>query len=140
MLKMAFSALGIAAIAIGGLIFAFGPEATGRIFTAVLQLMAPETAPVTGLGGADIDSEMRFYAALWMAYGVVALWVARALPQRIAILRIMLGVFWLGGLGRVISYFAVGAPHPLFALLMWIEIALPPLLIGLSLQKPPPLR
>jgi hypothetical protein len=47
----------------------------------------------------------------------------------------MLVVFWLGGVGRVISYFAVGAPHPLFSVLMWIEIALPIALLALSYRS-----
>ncbi len=131
MLRIAFSLLGFAALTIGGAIFVVGPDATGQAFAAMLRTVAPGTPRVTGLGGADIDSEMRFYSVLWMAYGGVALLVARALPQRIWLLRLMLGIFWLGGLGRVISYVAIGAPHPLFLMLMWIEIALPPVLIAL---------
>lgn len=132
MLKIAFALLGLAALVIGGMIFVVGPEATGQIFAAILRVAAPRTPPVTGLSGADIDSEMRFYAVLWMAYGAVALWVARSPTKRMTLLRLMLGVFWLGGLGRLVSYFAVGAPHPLFSVLMWIEIVLPPVLLALS--------
>lgn len=132
MLRISFSLLGLAALVIGGMDFAVGPEATGGIFAALLRVIAPATPPLDGLSGANIDTEMRFYAVLWMAYGGVALWVVRALPERIAILRLMLGVFWLGGVGRIISYFAVGAPHPLFVVLMWIEMVLPPVLLALS--------
>ncbi len=131
-LRIAFSILGIAALLIGGLIFAIGPAATGQVFAALLRLVMPGTPPLVGLGGADIDSEMRFYAVLWMAYGWAALWVARALPKRMDLLRLMLGIFWLGGVGRVISYLAIGAPHPLFIVLMWVEIALAPVLMALS--------
>lgn len=132
MLRIASSLLGFAALAIGAAIFVVGPDATSQTFAAILRTVAPGTPRVTGLSSADADSELRFYAVLWMAYGAVALWAARALPQRIALLRLMLGVFWMGGIGRVISYFAVGAPHPLFLVLMWIEIALPALLLALS--------
>lgn len=131
-LRIAFSLLGLAALVIGGMIFAIGPDATGKIFAAVLRVALPGTPQLAGLVGADVDSEMRFYAVLWMAFGGVALWVARDLPKRMNLLRLMLGIFWLGGLGRVVSYFAVGAPHPLFLVLMWIEIALPLVLIALS--------
>ena len=131
-LRIAFSLLGVAALVVGGMIFAIGPDATGKIFAAVLRVALPGTPQLAGLVGADVDSEMRFYAVLWMAYGGVALWVARDLPKRMNLLRLMLGIFWLGGLGRVVSYFAVGAPHPLFLVLMWIEIALPLVLIALS--------
>ena len=134
MLKIAFSLLGLAALVIGGMIFAIGPEATGQIFAAGLRVAVPLTPPVTGLDGADIDSEMRFYAAIWMAYGATALWVSRGLPKRVQALRLMLGVFWLGGLGRALSLVTHGAPHPLFSVLMWIELVLPPVLILLSLR------
>lgn len=133
--RIAVSLLGVTALVIGAMDFAMGPEATGDAFAALLRAVAPETPNLMGLSGANIDSEMRFYAVLWMAYGAVALWVARALPERIALLRLLLVVFWMGGLGRVISYFAVGAPHPLFVVLMWIEIALPPVLIALSYKR-----
>ncbi|MEZ5996963.1 MAG: DUF4345 family protein [Hyphomonadaceae bacterium] len=138
MLKFAFSLLGAAALAIGGMIFVIGPEATGQTFAAMLRLLAPETPRVSGLSGADIDSEMRFYAVLWMAYGAAALWVARGLPERMGLMRLMLGVFLLGGLGRVISYFVAGAPHPLFIALMWIEIIFPLALTALSYRGAKP--
>ncbi|UPT62610.1 MAG: DUF4345 domain-containing protein [Hyphomonadaceae bacterium JAD_PAG50586_4] len=134
-LRIVFSVLGFAALLIGGLIFAIGPATTGQVFAAMLRVVMPNKPPLVGLAGADIDSEMRFYAVLWMAYGGAALWVTRALPMRMDLLRLMLVVFWLGGLGRVISYLAVGAPHPLFIALMWVEIALPPALIALSYKR-----
>jgi len=134
-LRIAFSLLGLAALVIGGMIFAIGPDATGQVFAAVLRVVLPGTPQLAGLVGADVDSEMRFYAVLWMAYGGLALWVVRDLPKRMNLLRLMLGIFWLGGLGRVISYFAVGAPHPLFLVLMWIEITLPFVLIALSYKS-----
>jgi len=131
-LRIAFSFLGLAALIIGAMIFALGPNTTGQVFAAMLRVVIPSAPPLSGLGGANIDSEMRFYAALWMAYGGTALWVARALEMRIHLLRLMLFVFFLGGVGRGISYLIAGAPHLLFVALMWIEIGLPPLLIALS--------
>ena len=131
-LKIAFSLLGSAALAIGGMIFVIGPQSTGEIFARVLGIIWPNASPPVVLGGADIDSEMRFYAVLWMAYGGTALWVARALHQRIGLLRLMLCIFLLGGVGRAISYVVVGVPHLLFIVLMWIEILLPSVLMLLS--------
>lgn len=131
-LRIAFSVLGFAALTIGGLMFVIGPAATGQLFATMLRVVMPSAPALVGLSGADIDSEMRFYAVLWMAYGGVALWVARTLPTRVNLLRLMLVIFWFGGVGRVISYLAVGAPHPLFIVLMWIEIALAPVLIAMS--------
>lgn len=133
-LRISFALLGCAALAIGGMIFTVGPDATGRAFTTALQLVASDTPQLTGLRGPDIDSEMRFYAVLWMAYGGLALWVARSLAQQMNLLRLMLAIFMLGGLGRAVSYIAAGAPHPLFVVLMWTELILPPILLALSFR------
>ncbi len=135
MLKLSFSVLGVAAMVIGAMIFVLGADTTGQAFTALLRIVVPDTPRLTDLAGPDVDSELRFYAVLWAAYGAAALWVAQALPERIALLRMMLGVFWLGGIGRVISYFVAGAPHPLFIVLMWIEIILAPALFALSYRR-----
>lgn len=131
-LRVAFAGLGIAALVIGAMIFGIGPEATAQAFAGLLRLFAPHTPPLAWTGGADVDSEMRFYAAIWMGYGALALKVARDLPARMTMLRLMLGFFWLGGLGRLLSYVTVGAPHPLFTVLMAIELALPLALLALS--------
>tara|TARA_R110000868_G_scaffold39980_4_gene138626 strand:+ start:407 stop:835 length:429 start_codon:yes stop_codon:yes gene_type:complete len=135
MFKGAVIMLGLSALAIGGMIYLAGPDVTGNAFASILRIAAPDTPQLNGLKGADVDSELRFYAVLWCAFGAMALWGVRNLPERMHILRLMLLVFWIGGVGRMVSYFAVGAPHPLFIVLMWIEIALPPLLIALSFRK-----
>ena len=90
--------------------------------------------PLTGLSGSDVDSELRFYSVFWIAYGVFVLKAARALPEHFGRVQFLLGLFLLGGIGRVLSHVAIGAPHPLFTLLMWVELLLPILLIGLSLM------
>lgn len=116
------------------MIFAIGPQATGQIFADALQAVFRDTPRQIALGGADVDNEMRFYAVLWMAYGGVAVWVVRSLHERVALLRVMLCIFMLGGLGRAVSYLAVGASHLLFVVLMWIELVLPPVPLLLSLR------
>ena len=75
-----------------------------------------------------MDSELRFYAALWGAYGVMlalAAWDYAGWAVRVPWLA---AVFFVGGLGRAFSWLVVGVPHPFFLLLMTTELALPPLL------------
>ena len=128
--------LGLGAMAIGAMIFVLGPSTTAQVFAGVLSAVARTPAEVNGLAGADIDSEMRFYAVLWIAYGALALWVSQSVWPRITALRLMLGVFFLGGVGRALSHILVGAPHPLFSVLMWIELAAPTVLLALSYLAP----
>jgi hypothetical protein len=60
-------------------------------------------------------------------------WTARDLAARLYLVPWLAGVFFLGGVGRVISYAAVGPPHPFFLVLMGFELLLPPVLAGLWL-------
>ena len=41
------------------------------------------------------------------------------------------GLFFVGGLGRALSYAAVGAPHPAFVMQMATELILPPVFLAL---------
>ena len=131
--QVSLACLGTAAIMIGGMIFLFGPVMTGDLFAAGLSLIAPVPRNVQ-LGGVDVDSEMRFYGVLWAAYGIVLVRVSKLLPQRILLAQAMLGLLFVGGLGRVISSLTLGPPHPLFQVLMWIELAVPLVLAPLSLE------
>jgi hypothetical protein len=73
---------------------------------------------------------------MWVGYGALAIRTARRLPADLAAARILLAIVFAGGVGRALSLFAVGAPHPLFSVLMWIELFLPPALLLLSLRMP----
>ena len=131
--QVSLACLGTGALVIGGLIFLFGPTLTGDLFAAGLSSFAP-VPPSVRLEGVDVDSEMRFYAALWAAYGLVMIRVSRLLPERILLAQAMLGLIFVGGIGRVISSIALGPPHPLFQVLMWIELSAPLILAPLSLE------
>lgn len=134
--QFSLAALGAAALVIGGMVLLFGPALTADLFASGLSLVAPVPRPVQ-LAGVDVDSEMRFYAVLWAAYGLVLIRVSQSLPRRLVLAQAMLGVFFVGGLGRVISTLAFGAPHPIFQVLMWIELAFPLILAPISLEISP---
>ena len=77
-----------------------------------------------------MDSEDRFYAALFLGFGAALVWVSRDLGRRGMVFFALLGVFFLGGIARIISCFAVGPPIPMFVFLGSLELILPPLLWG----------
>ena len=133
-LKVGLYGLGIGAVAIGLSMFLFGPQFTGRFFAEMLASVGGSDQPLTGLSGPDVDSELRFYSVFWIAYGAFVLKTARALPEHIGRAQFLLVLFLLGGIGRVLSHVAIGARHSLFTVLMWLELSLPILLIGLSLM------
>lgn len=72
-----------------------------------------------------MDSEMRFYAVFWFSYGLILIWVARGLSQRIQFVPVLAALFFAGGVGRVLSQLIVGLPHPAFTVLMAFELILP---------------
>ena len=129
-LRILLAVLGVSAILIAVSIIALGAQATAwtaeRLYDAVTGYRSlSEPWPAT------MDSELRFYAALWGAYGMVLIAVARDFARRGGFVPALATIFFVGGVGRAISYVAVGPPHPAFTALMAIELILPPILFGL---------
>ena len=78
---------------------------------------------------ATLDSEDRFFAAIFLGFGGVLLWTAGRLKDRRRELAMCLVVFFVGGAARIVSYLMVGSPHPFHILLMILELAMPPILL-----------
>ena len=133
LLKLALYALGLAAMGIGASMFLLGSHMTAQFFAGLLASLGNLGGPVIDLTSPNVDSELRFYSVFWIAYGAVVFKTARALPQQMTRARWLLALFFAGGTGRLFSLATTGQPHPLFTSLMWIELAFPVLLIGLSL-------
>jgi hypothetical protein len=132
-LRLCFLLLGVSAIAIATSIFVTGAEATAALAEGVFDALSGWRGPPSAHWPPTMDSELRFYATLWGAYGVVLLRAARGLPRTLPQAPWLAAVFFSGGVGRLISLLTVGAPHPVFTLLMTIELTLPVLMILLWL-------
>lgn len=130
-LRLLHALLGIAAVAISLSIIILGPSMTAATFEGLFDTLTGTTPPHTGVWPATMDSELRFYAPLWGAYGLVLLHIARRLPATLGWIPPTAALFFLGGIGRAISWLAVGAPHPFFLLLMVIELVLPLVFLAL---------
>jgi hypothetical protein len=118
-------ALGVAAIAIGLMIFIPGPTFTAGLTEKFFVAFTGDHASATPPFSPTVDSELRFYAPFWITYGAVLIWVARRLRQRIAWVPGLAVLFFAGGVGRAIAYMVAGAPHPAFVGLMCVELGLP---------------
>ena len=129
-LRILLIGLGVSAVLIAAMDVLMGAQATAGVFEGAYRALAG--GPAGGeLWPPTMDNEMRFYAAMWGAYGLAAIWTARDLSARLGLVPWLAGVFFVGGAGRALSLAGVGPPHPFFVLLMWIELATPPLLLAL---------
>ena len=130
-LKLILVLLGVSAVAIAASIIFIGISGTGAFFESLYNALTGQQNALTGDYSATAESEARFYAVLWFAYGVLCILAAQELEQRRAWVPWLALVFFAGGCARLIAYFAVGPPHPFFVMLMIIELALPVIMLGL---------
>ncbi|MEU6949909.1 DUF4345 domain-containing protein [Streptomyces sp. NPDC046316] len=88
--------------------------------------------PGLGSAGATVDSWGRFMGACFAGYGLAWLWAARQRPIPARAVRWLTGVFFLGGVGRLLSLATHGRPHDFQIALTVLELGLPPLLFVLA--------
>lgn len=94
-------------------------------------------ALVTGTSGmpgeieanATVESELRYFAAFWIAYGAVAFRTAPRVATATTAVRALALAMFIGGVGRALAWIDVGRPHAVFVALMVIELVLPALLV-----------
>ena len=132
-LRICLAILGVSAIAIALSIMILGAGATASLAESAFDAVSGWHGPPSGRWPATMDSELRFYAALWGAYGIIVLRAASGLPRTLPWAPWIAAVFFAGGLGRVLSRVRVGPPHPFFTLLMTLELTLPLSIAGLWL-------
>jgi hypothetical protein len=130
-LRICLLVLGVSAVAISLSIFCLGAAFTASWAEALFNLMSGWRGPGTGVWPATMDSELRFYAALWGAYGAVVIRTGLNLKQRLQEAPWVAAVFFAGGVGRIVSRVSLGAPHPFFTMLLIIEVSLPVIMLAL---------
>lgn len=117
---MAFHLLRILMFVASGLIvtfglpiFVLGTEITTSLsLEFVKNLTHKPSFLITDMGTPNVDSELRSLAPFFFSYGVFMFLCAKHLRTHLYYVPHLLGVFLLGGLGRALSYFVVGKPHP----------------------------
>lgn len=73
---------------------------------------------------ADTDSELRFFAAWYVAAGIAMLRAARAPEREAATVRLISSGWGMAAVGRLLSIKALGRPHPMYTALTAAEIGL----------------
>lgn len=111
-------------------LFVFGVAVIGISLAHIA--LGPGVIPGSIPVNATMDSEDRFYAVFFLAYGAAVLWCLRDWRSKRREIRLLMAVFFIGGLARLVSIAVVGLPHPFFVAMAIIELVLPPLVIWLS--------
>ncbi|MFD9124444.1 DUF4345 domain-containing protein [Kitasatospora sp. NPDC059571] len=88
--------------------------------------------PGAAHAGTTIDSWGRFMGTCFAGFGAAWLWAARQRPVPAAAVRLLAGVFLLGGLGRLLSLALHGWPQWFQIVLAVIELGLPPVYFWLA--------
>lgn len=120
-LKQALIVVGVAIVAIGLVHVAIGARF------------------IQGAGNpaASVDSEDRFFGAVFVGYGLCHIWAAFDIRERIAWIMALAGVMFLGGLARLVSMAVSGLPHALYIGLTAVELVLPLVLVALAAKTLP---
>ncbi|RKS05303.1 uncharacterized protein DUF4345 [Nocardiopsis sp. Huas11] len=91
------------------------------------------TAPLPGDDAVpvNVDSNYRFFAAVWLTLGVALVIVAARVrePESTPLLRLVCAAVLLGGVARVWSIVVAGVPDPMLLALLGVELVLPPVLL-----------
>jgi uncharacterized protein DUF4345 len=114
--------------ALRGLFYVGGAVATTAGLHTVIA--GARSLPGQELANASLESELRFYAAFYVAYGAAALRVAPRADHDTMTVRALAGTLFLAGLARAGGWLAVGKPHGAQHALLLVELATPPAIVG----------
>lgn len=93
-----------------------------------LNVLIGGAAAIPGSSGAveaSVDNELRFFSVFWIAYGAFCFWVARNLQEQKNFTPLIATVFFLSGIGRLISILLIGLPSSILIPPMILELVMP---------------
>ncbi len=110
--------------------------------TAVLGLIPVITGGISLMGVTDplyvaagiphdplLDSKLRFFAGVWLGLGLALLWLVPRIDTQTALFRILWGMIFIGGVGRLLSMVFIGLPPLPFIAFTLLEIVGAPLFV-----------
>jgi hypothetical protein len=92
------------------------------IGTNLMPTHSPKTYP-------DVESNYRFFAAIWATFGLVFLWIVPRVERATFAVRAVSGAIFFAGLVRLATALIVGTPAALLIVLGAIALLAPPLVV-----------
>lgn len=93
-------------------------------------LRGARSLPGQDLANPVLESELRFYAAFYVAFGLTGLHAAAREEPGAGRTRGLAGALFLAGLARAVGWRSAGRPHPLQRVLLGLELGLPPAVVA----------
>jgi hypothetical protein len=104
---------------------------------AVAHLVLGGAAVIGGSPlNATAEGEHRFFAALFLCYGLAFLWCVPGIEIKRRQVNLLAGAFLLGGLARLASVAISGPPNAFYSTMLLVELAVPVLLFYLASRVP----
>lgn len=103
-----------------------------RVFGAVVVGIALAHllfGQATYIGGghvnATMESDLRFYNVLFVAYGLAFVWAAADVVGRARVVDLLGLLFFLGGVARLLAWAVAGAPNWFYVVMIPVELIIP---------------
>jgi uncharacterized protein YjeT (DUF2065 family) len=94
-----------------------------QIATGLLGVIPVVTGIITMFGLGDpiyaaakipanalLDSNLRFFGGVWLGLGLALYWLIPGIDRQTVLFRVLWGMIFLGGIGRLLSMMFLGAP------------------------------
>ena len=104
-----------------------------------LNVLIGGAAAIPGASGgveAVVDNELRFFSMFWVAYGGFCFWAGMNINERNHFIPFIALVFFLGGVGRLVSTLVVGSPGSFLIGAMVMEFVLPLVIYAVYKKQP----
>ena len=76
-----------------------------------------------------LDSNLRFFAGVWLGLGLAIFWLIPKIEQHTLLFRVIWGMIFIGGIGRIVSMLFVGLPPAPFIGFTILEIVGAPIFV-----------
>ena len=76
-----------------------------------------------------LDTNLRFFSGVWVGVGLALWWLIPTIERQTVLFRVLWGMIFIGGIGRLLSMIMLGWPPVAFVAFTAIEIVGAPLFI-----------
>jgi Domain of unknown function (DUF4345) len=76
-----------------------------------------------------LDTNLRFFSGVWVGAGLALWWLIPTIERQTVLFRVLWGMIFIGGIGRLLSMIMLGLPSIPFVAFTAIEIVGAPLFI-----------